>query len=93
MSTRIAFIYLHAGENHILSKQYLDVLSKANVDNMIIPIEYNDTYTKELIQNNTKGIAITELPVFILCGDNIETRLFKPEEIDDVFEILKSIQD
>lgn len=89
-NTKIAFLLLHAGPNDPESVEVLDILVKSG-NRAIVPIEVSDAETLNLIQHNTMGVTVTELPSIVVAQEGLKTQIYPGKSINTVIDMVNAI--
>lgn len=87
---RIAVLLLHAGLSDPDSAEVLEILGKSG-NQVIVPIEISDNSSLNLIQYNTMGITVTELPSIVIAQEGLPTQIYPGSSINSIIDLTNSI--
>ncbi len=86
-----AIVFIHAGQNHTLSKSCLQTLSQAGLSE-ITSIEVCNNKVKQWLIHNSKRLKIEYLPVFVLTLNNGQTIIYPPHYIESIIQTIKQLR-
>jgi len=59
-------LFLHLGPTDSLSSTIISKIQQRGLSYKINPIHVQDSKTRDLLKNNSKGVKVTELPCFVV---------------------------
>lgn len=87
---KIAFVVVHAGREDPDSRKILEEIESSGV-NSISCIEVGDEKTKQLLETNTKGVKITQLPAILVAQTGEPTLVYPGQAIHQILSTIREM--